>query len=108
MRSSASTSYLLMSHSTNRVFQAFEAVNAAIAEFHAAQEGISDEEFTQDLPSVLVCTYEPLKKQAGFTLLGTVHHVANVLVHAMDAPENLPFSHAFTDALGRYLTAQGD
>jgi hypothetical protein len=96
-----------MSQSTNRVFQAFAAVNAAIAELQAAQEGISDDEITLDLPSVLLCTYEPLKHQAGFMLVGRTNHITQVLAASMDIPANLAFSSAFTDALAKQLATRG-
>jgi hypothetical protein len=96
-----------MSQSTNRLLYAFEALNAAIAEFRDAQEAISDDEFTQDLPSVLVCSYEPLLEKSRFTLLGTVDHVARTLEGSLADPENLPFRLCFAQAIQRRAIIQG-
>ena len=97
-----------MSQSTSRLFYAFEAVKAAIAELREAALALPNEEYTQDLPTVLVCSYEPLQKQAQFTLLGTVHHAAQTFEQAMTKPENDPFRHAFMEAMQHRLATQGD
>lgn len=95
-----------MSQSTSRLFYAFEAVKAAIAELREASLALPDTEYSLDLPTVLVCSYEPLQKQAQFTLLGTVHHVAQTMVQAMAQPENYPFREAFMEAIEQRMAQE--
>jgi len=95
-----------MSQATDRLFQAFELLNAALDEVEAAQHGITDDEYTRDLPSVVVASYEPLQEKSRFVLLGTVDHAADSFEAGMSEPGNFPFRQAFAQAIYRRTTSQ--
>ena len=96
-----------MSHATDRLFQAFDLLNAALDEVEAAQLGITDDEYTRDLPSVVVASYEPLQEKSRFVLLGTVDHAAETFERGMAEPGNFPFRQAFAQAIHRRKNSEG-
>lgn len=96
-----------MSQATDQLYYAFELLETALAEIAAAQLAIPDEEFTLDLPSVLVCSYEPLQERSRFTLLGTVHHAAQALEEGLADPVNTPFRKAVIRAMVGRLASLG-
>jgi hypothetical protein len=95
-----------MSKATDRLFKAFELLNVALDEVEAAQHGITDDEYTRDLPSVVVASYEPLQEKSRFVLLGTVDHAADSFEAGMAEPGNAPFRQAFAQAIYRRTNSQ--
>ncbi len=95
-----------MSKATDRLFQAFELLNAALDEVESAQRGITDDEYTLDLPSVVVASYEPLQEKGRFVLLGTVDHAAESFEKGMAEEQNFPFRQAFAQAIYRRTSSQ--
>jgi hypothetical protein len=89
-----------MSQATDRLNKAFEQLQVVLAEIAAAQQAIPDEEYTLDLPTVLVSTYEPRQSKGSFVLMGTVHHAAKSFERGLHDPENYPFRDALVEAMG--------
>jgi hypothetical protein len=92
-----------MSQATNRLHQAFDLLKVALAEVTEASHALPDDEYTLDLPTVLVCSYEPLQQKGTFTLLGTVEHAAHAFEEAFSDPENYPFRRSVAQAMGRRM-----
>jgi hypothetical protein len=95
-----------MSQANSRLLQAQEQLKAAVAEITAAHEAIPDEDFTKDIPSVLVCIYDPVLNQGHFTLLGNVTHAAGALEEVLNDPEHYPFKMSLLDAMQDRLLSQ--
>jgi hypothetical protein len=92
-----------MSQATNRLHQAFDLLKVALTEVKEASEALPDEEYTLDLPTVLMCTYEPLLNRGTFTLLGTVEDGALAFEKGFSDPENYPFRQALAAAMARRM-----
>jgi hypothetical protein len=92
-----------MSQATNRLHHAFDLLKVALAEVTEASHALPDEEYTLELPTFLVCSYEPLQQKGTFTLLGTVEHAAQAFEKALSDPGNYPFRNAIASAMARRM-----
>lgn len=88
-----------MSPINSRLLQAHEQLKAATLELVAAHEAIPDSEFTPDIPSVIICGYDPARNEGTFTMLGNVSHAAQSLEKVLADPAHSPFRDALMQAI---------